>query len=383
MNWLIVGGNLKNKGAELMLLSVSDKIFNHRPHDKVVVAGSAGDIRLLREKGFCLLDYALPHIGTNWKFIPIVKYGNLYKYIKKKYRGDIALKKIDVVLDISGFAFGESWGINPLKNISFLVKFLREKGIQYIFLPQAFGPFKDELSKNLMKKTINESLFCFARDVVSFNYLKDLDLTTKKITVSPDITLRSSKQHITNEDYVSFIPNERMLDKAGDFWKKNYINIAIESIRKIIIESVYSVKIIIHDQSPGDFSISQTILKEFPERVEIIDLEDPVKIKKIIAGSQFLISSRYHGLAVGLSNNVPSIAIGWSHKYLQLLEDYELKDFVITDEEDVRKLNELIIKLIDKLERENIRRKLIDKNVIINQKIESMWEKVFLLTTKS
>src|SRR6185312_6764631 len=44
--------------------------------------------------------------------------------------------------------------------------------------------------------------------------------------------------------------------------------------------------------------------------------------KRFIANSRFLLSSRFHGLVNGLSQRVPSMAIGWTHKYDGILEIY-------------------------------------------------------------
>ena len=109
-------------------------------------------------------------------------------------------------------------------------------------------------------------------------------------------------------------------------------------------------------------------------------MDDPQEIKKLIARSHFLISSRYHGLAAGLSNNVPSIAMGWSHKYYQLLKDYGLSEFVVSQESDINNLQGLIKKLLNKDEREKIREKISKGNMQIKQRIDNMWDKIMILS---
>jgi polysaccharide pyruvyl transferase WcaK-like protein len=47
------------------------------------------------------------------------------------------------------------------------------------------------------------------------------------------------------------------------------------------------------------------------------------------------ISSRFHSLIAGLSQQVPILAIGWSHKYRELLQLFDLEEYCL----DYRKLN--------------------------------------------
>jgi colanic acid/amylovoran biosynthesis protein len=171
-----------------------------------------------------------------------------------------------------------------------------------------------------------------------------------------------------------------MLDKGGEFWRRTYIPLVIESLEMITKNSSYDIKIIIHDRSKGDFDIAQLISKTIKNKTDVIDLVDPQEIKSIIAKSQFLISSRFHGLAVGLSNNVPSIAIGWSHKYFHLLNEYGLSEFVVSRESDANNLQKLIKQLMNDNERIKIRNKISEMNTHIQQRINSMWDKIMILS---
>jgi polysaccharide pyruvyl transferase WcaK-like protein len=51
------------------------------------------------------------------------------------------------------------------------------------------------------------------------------------------------------------------------------------------------------------------------------------QVKSIISHLDLLIGSRFHALVGALSSHVPVVALGWSHKYVELLRDVGLEDF--------------------------------------------------------
>ena len=55
-------------------------------------------------------------------------------------------------------------------------------------LPQAFGPFSDNELIQKMQVIINQADLIFARDEISFDYLKALDKASTNIILRPDFT---------------------------------------------------------------------------------------------------------------------------------------------------------------------------------------------------
>ena len=87
----------------------------------------------------------------------------IFKYIPKRTRVHIKNKwgivfeaDIDLVLDASGFAYGDQWGVINLINTSNEILRLKNRGAKYIFLPQALGPF-EKFQKNKMLNGLNQA----------------------------------------------------------------------------------------------------------------------------------------------------------------------------------------------------------------------------------
>jgi len=53
------------------------------------------------------------------------------------------------------------------------------------------------------------------------------------------------------------------------------------------------------------------------------------EVKSVIGNCDLLLSSRYHALIAALSQGIPAAAIGWSHKYEELLAEFDLRSNVI------------------------------------------------------
>ncbi len=53
---------------------------------------------------------------------------------------------------------------------------------------------------------------------------------------------------------------------------------------------------------------------------------DDMEVKAIIGRLKILVSLRFHGVVSGLSQGVPTFCTSWSHKYPELLKDYNVTD---------------------------------------------------------
>ena len=281
---------------------------------------------------------------------------------------------IDVVLDASGFALSDQWGIAPANNLLSSLLTWEKNGVKVILLPQAFGPFKKKKLKNLMTKIITRVDKIYARDQISINYLKDLKKDYEnKIEKYPDFTclLKGKVPSYFNKvmHQVCIVPNYRMIDKTE--FEEDYYSILCKFIKKIQDKNLNPF-FLIHGGNE-DLKVAKSINNMLSKEIEIIQEKDPILIKGIISNSLAILGSRYHSLVSGLCSAVPTYGIGWSHKYECLFEEHKFKsgliDFSISDEI----YDEIVNSISSKLELKKIK----DQLKISKKENEKLAKKLF------
>jgi polysaccharide pyruvyl transferase WcaK-like protein len=379
MNFLIVGGNFYNKGAHLMLLSTISALNHYFPDASICVSPMIGDKAQIQGLGAKALNQPLFHVGTasnlsDWRFRYSLKYGRLLAPFLKNM-GPMALKDIDVIFDISGFAYTDQWGLRTVNNLNLFLDHMTAYGAKYIFLPQAFGPFEKPGMASGMAAAFKKAYLIFPRDHVSLNYVTELVDETDKVSLAPDLTLTFGliREHLGN--YCCLIPNSRMLDQGKAEWGDTYEATLRKLAQVICDQSDLEIKVLVHDVGGQDKLIAENLVAALPQnRATLLLGDDAIQLKKVLSSSQFVVGSRFHSLASSLSSGVPALGLGWSHKYMMLFKDYDLQPYsFISPSVDVfTRLEELLSADI----RDQIRDSLKIRNQEISEKSNAMWKLV-------
>lgn len=382
MNCLVVGGNFQNKGAYLMLLAIQEQLNKHYEKPSIFVSPLVGNKKELIEQGFKLFNFPLALVGHNKRYHRNYKMGCFLSFlglnkIFKNY--DIeAFNDIDIIFDISGLAYTDQWGAQPTVNLlHFLTKIKPEK-TKFIMMPQAFGPFSSDKIQKAMKEAINKSNLIFPREKVSYKHLIGLQ-NDEKISIAPDITLNyhpEVENPIKDESYCCIIPNIRMLTQGKVVWGSKYIDVLKTYVESILEKSSdINIYMLIYDDLGYDLEIAQKLEKMFPpSKISIVDEKNPQILKVILANSRFVISSRFHALASALSSSVPGLALGWSHKYEMILQEYDMENFFIPSPDDLKL--DLTDILLDDSKLGTIKEVLIQKNNALLEENERMWKQI-------
>lgn len=111
--------------------------------------------------------------------------------------------------------------------------------------------------------------------------------------------------------------------------------------------------------------------------IPIVKETDPLKIKGIIGSCDATVGSRFHGLVSALSQGVPSLATGWSHKYTRLFEEYGFKEGVVSVLDSERDIEYKIDLITDDGSAEKLKGQFNERSEILKKSSEEMWMYVF------
>ena len=89
-----------------------------------------------------------------------------------------------------------------------------------------------------------------------------------------------------------------------------------------------------------------------------------------------MIGSRYHALVSSLSQSVPALATGWTHKYEQLMGLYQCPDSLVSPLDPERTLFEVIEAHIEESTRTEVIRRLHVSADTHRKASQGMWDEV-------
>lgn len=377
MNIEIKGVNFINKGAELMLYSIMQEFedrsigaeFCMNIKDVKLAPDSLMKINLYPWRYSKKIPFLGPLLNASFRFFGI-----------KNFQGRkvVTRNNIDVVLDASGFVYSDQWGSGSAEVMAVYFKKARKLGQKVVLLPQALGPFENKVLRNSMKHLVKYSDLVFARDDISFSSIKEIVPNTENIFQCPDFTIKikgNEPEYLSNyKNKVCIIPNYRMIDMIDDGNYLNYLNNLIKSLKKSGLDFYF----LIHE-SNKDKSLVEDLQQMNSEKYSILFEEDPLKIKKVIGTARFVVASRFHGIVSSITQGIPTIATGWSHKYEMLFKEYSISEYFISDLTNNQGIENAIDKFCNEEDYQMVKEKLNNRNGEVLNLVNQMWDKVFKL----
>lgn len=371
------GVGFVNKGAELMLHAMMDMVKAKYP--EVVFTMEVNKASPLK-KIWSLGIKAKTNVTI--KRIPMKNILALLPVGFRRKLGWVMENEIQVVLDGSGFNYGDKWGAKRAgERIANHLPKWKAQGKKVILLPQAFGPFTQRDLIQKMEIILNKSDLIFARDRISFDFLKKIGKITnqKKVHLAPDFTnliapvWPADKGKYAN--MMAFIPNQKMRETEDNALNQNYPEF-LKTLIELSIKKGQQPFFLIHE-SKNDKAIAALVNSQLSKPIQIVEEENPLLVKGIIGSCFAVITSRFHGLVSALSQSVPCLATGWSHKYEMLFEDYNYPEGLCQLQEDL----DYYEKKIDLIVREDLRKELTDNLNVASARQKQlsgdMWQLVF------
>ncbi len=316
----IRGTQTGNKGAQLMLEAIAERMGE--------------EFRLSAQTH--LTDYDVrSHLGLRQtlhlyrapRLSPILS--DLVPAKVRKPFGLVSDSEIDAVLDASGFAYSDQWGSERARIETQFGRRQVRRQVPKILMPQALGPFEKPTVRKWSKALFEQTSLIFVRDGVSEKYVRGLGLSVP-IERSPDFTIglepKATALPVSNE-FMAIVPNSRIIDRGGES-PDQYVA-GLTALGQAASASGLMPLILVHETQ--DLALANKLGQQL--KAPVYSNSEPRQLKYVLGQASAVISSRFHALVGALSQGVPSLAWGWSHKYVELLGDFNVPEWLVTGED--------------------------------------------------
>jgi len=385
--YAIMGGSVwGNRGAEAMLMTVISQIRQFDPEavfnvftiypeqDRVLVQDDK--INFLSGEP---LSVAISHFFWSVVTFPFRKVG-----LKLPLPKSIAaLRDSNYLLDIGGITFSDGRAIQLLYNV-FTILPAMLMGVPVLKLSQAMGPFKTSLNRTLANYFLPKCEAIFTRGELTHNFVKSLLGSEKEIERSADIAflydlsdslsheneeraldLRSQIQQWSaeGETVLSIVPSSLVLKqsiKQGKDYPSTMLNLVLSTrdkpIRYVFLPNGTraGTESLMNNDIIAITAIREKFRQELPteeyERIVWVDYDINTRgVREIVGATDGLVASRFHAMVAGLSLCVPTMVVGWSHKYRETLADFGVESYAIDYKNTDLKILKAFTHFIDNL----------------------------------
>lgn len=364
----LIGTGVHNQGAELMAAAVSEWIYRHGSNRLILVDHFFGTPQDRHRYGFWQSQSKQNKLGRGWLVSRL-----MHPPMRKQYEiyGD---DDVDVFLDASGFQYSDQWGPPAARELESRMTRAANRGQKYIFLPQAFGPFNDPQVAEPMRRAFPLAEMIYARDPLSADHVNRLIGENNKVRIAPDFTSLVSpiepRREVVKEPFGVLVPNCRMLDMTDGTVSSSHASSLAMAANEM---AKWGFNAVLLAHSPADRSIAEQIIELSDVPIEVLDERDPRVLKGYISIACFVIGSRFHALQSALSQGVPCLVSGWSHKYREMCRDYQCESFYVNgplDESSISAFLQCISQSPDKFANLKVR-----SNELKRQSIQ-MWQEI-------
>jgi colanic acid/amylovoran biosynthesis protein len=361
-----------NKGAELMLQTILEQFRSTSPSADFAVSQFFGSYQDRAKYGLMtMLPEGRLGRSTLIKWLMSSSFRRTYGLVKPE--------DITAVLDGSGFAYSDQWGIQSVRDMADRYTQNKQRGIPTILLPQSFGPFTGQEMRTQAKRLFNAVSLIFAREKASFQHICELGISPDQIHLAPDFTnlLTGTIPQGLNlpDNFACIVPNVRMLDKCLPEQSLSYINFLVTAVLALEEQGIPPYILLHADKE--DAKVAQEVESRLGRSVPVLSHPCPRVLKGILGKSRLVIGSRFHAIVGALSQGIPVISTGWSHKYRELLSEYGVSEFLVQPDCSPSLLKEKIKLLATEPNHVRISSQLRDRAEVLRNQSLKTFELVF------
>lgn len=367
----ITGTSTRNKGAELMLVAIAEHLRECVPDATLVVTTGFGTYAERASYGLSskLASTKLGRISMLTAIMPAA--------LRRAY-GMVTEPEIDVVIDASGFAFSDQLGARRVEQFATDVRRWKNQGKRVVLLPQALGPFETDRVRNAFNDILDRADLVFARDKVSYQHLQHLQPNHQNVRLAPDFTNLVTGEippgYEPQPRHACIVPNHRMVEKTTSREQAEYIPFLTKCIAELCKRDIAPL-LLLHD-THTDEELVQPIQSAIATPIPVLRESNPRRLKGILGAAHVVVGSRFHALVGALSQAVPCIGAGWSHKYQMLFEDYDCPECLLSTDTPCDEIGVLVKQIANGSGRDKLVERLTAAGKEQVRSVHKMWAEV-------
>lgn len=346
--FVITTSNLTgNLGGVAMTVTLARGLLKIYPSSEVfLVCKHFSREHLAKRDLYFPKDPRVKLIGTSQSYLTLVLLPMAWMFrLFGLFKSNRVLKhfiEADYILDTGGITFSDELGFSGMVVNSTLVLIARLLGKPNIKVSQAYGPFRNPLHAWISRKMLAQVDLLISRGSESSRALRNLNINNYKecadlsFLATPANTAKVKEIiRFKNDLILGVSPNTVLADK---FRKKELFDVLIQTF-ETLFEKYRNLKIWLICNA---FRVQKTtdnndkwLLEEFfslcqknpkiSDKIQLIMGDyTPFEMMEIIGKTDVFLACRFHSQVFALSMGVPTIALGWADKYLDVQKQFGL-----------------------------------------------------------
>jgi len=280
-------------------------------------------------------------LGLLYKILPPLR-----GTIRKNSKAIGALTSSQVLLDQGGITFTDGREKFLLYNVASILPAIFVK-TPVFKCAQAVGPFTNPINRRAAKTFLPKAEVLVTRGAITHEFAKGLGLTnlyagadyafsleldgTEEAAASADFDLSFFDEGTVVGLSPSVVLQKKVDERGGDYVGQmvSFIDSLTASGKKALLVA-HSARTGTDKTHNNDLPLCKEIFARVaePEKVLFLDRELPSQVLRYLIGRcDFFVASRFHAMVSSLAMSVPTLVIGWSHKYKEVLEMFELDEW--------------------------------------------------------
>lgn len=277
-------------------------------------------------------------------------------------RGCRSMLDADVVVDVAGISFADGRGVAILGYNVLMTGVPLLLGVPTVKAAQAMGPFNTVPTKIAAKWVLPHLATICARGARTREHLDSLRLTNvvdvadlafslTEAAELPSAVATSVKS--VGEDFIVIMPSAVV---KGIFEAKggNYVKAVASLVSEIRMATGKGVVIAPHSYRVGmpegrmnDGPVCRDVASACAADPMVVGVDADLtagELRKLVSMGSVLVTSRFHAMISGLATSTPTVVVGWSHKYKEVLDDFGLAQYGMDSSElnDPKKISRVV-----------------------------------------